>query len=416
MKYSLLFGKTKKDAPRDEESKNAQLLIQGGFIHKELAGVYTMLPLGLRVLNKIEDILREEMDAIGGQEMLLTTLQGKELWEKTDRWDDQKVDAWFKTTLKNGSELGLGLTHEEPLTNIAKNYVQSYKDLPMYPYQIQTKFRNETRARSGIIRGREFPMKDLYSFCESDEQLDEFYELAKVAYMKFFERIGLGDNTYITFASGGIFSKYSHEFQTVTEAGEDTIYLSEEKKLAVNHEVYTDEVLADLKLEKSELKEVRAVEVGNIFKLGTKFSDALGLTFTDTDGTEKPVIMGSYGIGPARSMGTVVEVHNDEKGIIWPENIAPFKVHLVGLNLDDDEVVKQAESLYAQLVSADVEVLFDDRLDVSPGQKFADADLIGCPIRFVVSKKTDGKVEIKKRSEDSSDVVGVDEALGLAGK
>jgi len=272
MRQSHLFTKTRKEAPKDETAKNAKLLIRGGFIHKEMAGVYSYLPLGLRVMNKIVNIIREEMNAIGGQELYLTALQDKNIWEKTNRWSDEVVDNWFKTKLKSGSDVGLGFTHEEPLTALMKEYIQSYKDLPRYAYQFQTKFRNEERAKSGIMRTREFLMKDLYSFSKDAKEHEEFYEKAKKAYVKIFDRLGLGDKTYVTFASGGSFSKYSHEFQTLTETGEDTIYVDEKNKLAVNKEVYTDEVLKDLGLNKKDIIEKKASEIGNIFSLGTRFS------------------------------------------------------------------------------------------------------------------------------------------------
>ena len=397
MRQSHLFTKTIKDAPKDEVSKNAQLLIRAGFIHKEMAGVYDYLPLGLRVLNKINNIIREEMDAIGGQEVFLTSLQNPELWKKSDRWSDDIVDNWFKTKLKNETELGLGFTHEEPLAALMKNHIKSYKDLPVYPYQIQTKFRNEMRSKSGIMRCREFLMKDLYSFNKSEEELDKFYEGAKDAYVRIFDRCGLGDITYITFASGGTFSKYSHEFQTISEAGEDLIYVDEDKKLAVNREVLNDEVLADLGLDRSNLVEKKAIEVGNIFKQKTKFSEPLGLKFTDADGKENPVIMGAYGIGPGRVMGTIVEVHNDENGIVWPESVAPYQIHLISLCKDEDHI-KQADALYEKLIGEGKEVLYDDR-DASAGQKFSESDLIGIPTRYIISPKTleQDSVEIKDR-------------------
>ena len=295
MKQSTLFTKTRKEAPSDEVSKNAELLIRAGFIHKEMAGVYAYLPLGLRTLNKIIQVIREEMNAIGGQELSLTALQEKELWESTDRWDDEKVDVWFKTNLKNGGEVGLGLTHEEPMTRIAKENISSYRDLPFSMYQFQTKFRNETRAKSGIMRTREFIMKDLYSFSKNEEEHNSFYEKSKVAYTKIFKRLGLGHLTYITFASGGMFSKYSHEFQTISSVGEDVIYVDEEKGIAINKEVYNDEVIASLGLSKDTLVEKNAVEVGNIFTLGTRFSEPLDLTYQDENGEKKLVVMGAYG-------------------------------------------------------------------------------------------------------------------------
>ncbi|MBU2542911.1 prolyl-tRNA synthetase [Patescibacteria group bacterium] len=405
MRQSQLFTKTSKQTPKDEVSLNAQLLIRAGFIHKELAGAYAYLPLGLRVLNKINNIIREEMDAIGGQELFLTSLQNPELWKKTDRWSDDVVDNWFKTKLKNDTELGLAFTHEEPLTNLMKNHINSYKDLPCYPYQIQTKFRNELRSKSGIMRCREFLMKDMYSFSRTQEEHDEFYEKSKPAYLKIFERCGLGDRTYVTFASGGVFCKYSHEFQTLTESGEDIIYVDKNKKIAVNKEVYTDEVLNSLGLDKNDMEEMKAVEVGNIFTLGTKYSEPLGLKFTDETGREQTVIMGSYGIGPGRVMGTIAEVHNDENGLIWPEEVAPFDIHLISLCKKDTDI-KKADELYAKLQAEGKDVLYDDR-DTSAGAKFADSDLIGIPVRYVISTKTleQGGVEVKKRSEGESELV-----------
>lgn len=411
MLYSQLIGKTKKEAPKDEISKSAQLLIRGGFIQKEISGVYAFLPLGYKVLEKIIQVIREEMEAIGGQEILLGSLQNAETWKKTDRWDDNVVDVWFKTKFKNGQETGLAITHEEPLTQIMTQYIQSYKDLPIYAFQFQTKFRNEARPKGGLLRTREFIMKDLYTFDKTEKDLEVSYEKAKSAYIKIFDRLGIGDKTYITFAGGGFFSKYSHEFQTVSETGEDTIYINRERKIGVNKEVYTDEVLKDIGLNRDSMQEVGAIEVGNIFKLGTKFSDALGLTYTDEAGNKKPVIMGSYGIGPARSMAAIVELLNDENGILWPENIAPFKLHLIGLNMENAESEKKAASLYEKLKRAESEVLFDDRKDVTAGEKFADADLIGCPYRVVVSKKLGDKIEIKKRNKKESKVISEIELL-----
>lgn len=399
MRQSQLFTKTRKEAPKDEVSKNAQLLIRAGYIHKEMAGAYSYLPLGLKVFKKIEQIIREEMDAIGGQEMVMTALQEKGVWEKTSRWDDKVVDNWFKTKLKNDSELGLAYTHEPPMTELMKGYVASYRDLPFYAYQFQLKFRNELRAKSGILRGREFVMKDLYSFSRTQEELDEFYEKAIAAYRRVFERAGIGGKTYMTLASGGVFgTKYSHEFQTLTDAGEDTIYVHEGKKIAVNKEVLTDETLRDLGVARGELTEAKSIEVGNIYKLGTFYSEPQGLKFRDEDGTEKPVVMGSYGIGLGRVMGTIVEVFADERGLVWPEAVAPFRVHLVELSGGED-VKKEAAELYRELTQAGIETLWDDR-DLRAGEKFADSDLIGIPLRVVVSQKTlaEGTLECVERA------------------
>ncbi len=385
MRQSKLFTKTRREAPKDEVAKNAQLLIRAGYVEKTLAGVYSFLPLGLRTIEKIKAIIREEMNAMGGQELSLASLQDKNVWEKTDRWDDAKVDNWFKTELANGAEVGLGFTHEEPLTELMKNHIHSFRDLPQYVYQFQTKFRNEKRAKSGIMRGREFLMKDLYSFSRDEAQHADFYEKMKVAYKSVFDRAGVGHLTYLTFAGGGTFSKFSHEFQMVTEAGEDTIYIDEEKGIALNEEVNNDEVHKMLDLDPKKFKEAKAVEVGNIFSLGTKFSDALELGYADESGKKAAVVMGCYGIGVPRLMGAIVEVLSDDKGIVWPKSVAPFAVHLVLVN-GSEETSQRAEQLYKTLTDEGIEVLFDDR-DARAGEKFGDADLMGMPIRAVVSDK-----------------------------
>ncbi|MBP9714938.1 MAG: prolyl-tRNA synthetase [Candidatus Pacebacteria bacterium] len=414
MKQSQLFTKTRKEAPSDEVSKNAELLIRGGFIHKEMAGVYSYLPLGLKVMKKIENIIREEMNAIGGQEIVMSSLQEKETWEPTNQWDDKEVDIWFKTKLKNDTELGLAVTHEAPITKMLKGFLNSYRDLPFSVYQFQTKFRNEIRAKSGIMRTREFVMKDLYSFSKDEEQHLEFYEKCKQAYVNIFKRAGIGHLTYLTFASGGMFSKFSHEFQTITSAGEDIIYVDENKGIAINKEVYNDEVIESLGLSKDSLVENKAVEVGNIFTLSTRFSDALDLTYQTEAGEKKSAFMGSYGIGPARLMGTVVEVLSDDKGIIWPESIAPFKVHLLSLG-EDEEVIKSANEVYEELLKKNIEVLFDDRVGIMAGEKFADADLLGMPYRVVVSTRSlkENGVEVKKRIQEKGNVISREELIKI---
>jgi prolyl-tRNA synthetase len=402
MRRSQLFIKTRHQAPADEESRNAQLLIRAGYIHKEMAGVYSYLTLGKRVIDNISMIIREEMNAIGGNEVHMSTLQNKDLWEATGRWDDKKVDNWFKTKLANGTEVGIGLSHEEPITNALKQFVNSYKDLPVYPYQIQNKFRNELRAKSGLMRGREFLMKDLYSYSRTEDEHKEFYEKVAAAYLKIYSRLGLGEITFRTFASGGIFSEFSDEFQTLSHVGEDTIYLDEEKKIGVNKEVYTDEVLAKIELDKSKLVEKKAVEVGNIFALGSKYSDDLGLYFTDEKGDKKSVIMGCYGIGVSRLMGLLAEHFADDKGLVWPKNVAPFDVYLARLG-SSGEIVKSADEIYSRLTNAGIPVIYDDR-DVRAGEMFADADLMGIPNRVVVSEKTLSQegVELKKRTEETA--------------
>lgn len=385
MRLSQNFTKTSKTAPADEVAKNAQLLIRAGFIHKEMAGVYAYLPLGLRVLENIKTIVREEMNAIGGQEVMMTALQPKEIFEKTDRWDDAKVDNWFKTKLASGTELGLGLTHEEPIVDALAPYVNSYKDLPIFVYQIQNKFRNELRAKSGLLRGREFVMKDMYSLARTQEEHLELYERAAEAYHRVYERLSLGGITYRTAADGGIFTeRFSDEFQTLSDIGEDTIYIDEEKRLAINEEVYTDENLAKLGLDKSKLVEKKGVEVGNIFPLETKYTDALDVYYTDENGEKQSIIMGCYGIGISRLMGVVAEHFSDDKGLVWPEDIAPAKVYLV--RIGGEEAIRHADELYEELMAKDIEVIYDDR-DERPGAKFADSELMGIPHRVTVSDR-----------------------------
>ncbi len=385
MRLTHLFTKTSKTAPGDEVARNAQLLIQAGFIHKEMAGVYDYLPLGKRVLDNIIQVIREEMDGIGGNEISLTALQQKDPWVTSGRWDDQVMDVWFKTKLANGTELGLAPTHEEPITRLMKSHIHSYKDLPVYPYQFQIKFRNELRSKSGLMRGREFWMKDLYSFSRTQAEHDAFYEAVSQAYLRIYDRLGLGELTYKTFASGGSFAQFSHEFQIVSPVGEDKIFVHEPTRMAINEEVYTDEVLAQLGVKREDLVEKTAVEAGNIFTLGTRYSEPLGLMFTDEAGKSQPVIMGSYGIGPSRLMGLIAEQFADEKGLVWPAVVAPALVYLVLIG--EGEVQAEADSLYEQLQAKGIEVLYDDR-DERPGQKFADSELMGIPYRVTVSART----------------------------
>lgn len=393
-------------------SKNAELLIRGGYIHKEMAGVYSYLPLGLLVLKKIENIIREEMNAIGGIEMKTSILQNKEIWEKTNRWDDSVVDNWFKTKLKNGGEVGLSWTNEETYTSILKQYINSYKDLPAYPYDFKEIFRNESRSKSGIMRGREFYWKALYSFSKDEEEHNVFYEKAKIAYQNIFEKVGIGSLTYVTFSSGGTFSKFSHEFQTITEAGEDIIYVDENKKIAINKEVFNDEVIESLGLQKEELVEKKAIEVGNIFTLGTKFSEPFDLKYKNEKGEDKMVFMGCYGIGLGRVLGTIVETLCDDKGVIWPAEVAPFKYHIIEIVSEKKEVKEMAEKIYKKL--GEENVLYDDR-DLRAGEKFADADLLGMPYQIIVSEKNiaSGKLEIKNRKTSETKMVSEEEISGL---
>ena len=389
-----------RDAPKDETARNGAYLTRAGYIHKEMAGVYDFLPLGLRVLDNIKQIIREELNKLGCEELQMTALQNPTPWEKTGRFSDQEVDVWFKTALASGGELGLAPTHEEPVTNMLKTYISSYKDLPVYVYQFQTKFRNELRAKSGILRGREFLMKDLYSFHATEEELDEFYARVEQAYAQIFARLGIGEETFETFASGGIFSKYSHEYQTLLPIGEDTIYHTADKSIVLNKEVLNDEVLADLGVKREELTEATGAEVGNIFKLKYKYSEPLGLNYIDRDNKQNTVYMGCYGIGVSRLMGVIAEKFADDKGLVWPETIAPYRYYLVGIG---KEGTAKAEEFYK---AHEDDTLYDDR-DVRPGEKFADAELMGMPYRIVISDKTlaEDCAEVTNRSTGESKMV-----------
>ncbi len=399
MRQSKLFTKTRKEVPADESAKNAQLLIRAGFVHKEMAGVYAYLPLGLAVVEKIKQIVREEMNAIGGQELIMTALQRKELWESTDRWCDENVDVWFKSELKAGGEVGFGWSHEEPIGDMMKSYITSYKDLPIYVYQFQTKLRNELRAKSGVMRGREFVMKDMYSFNQDEEDHTSFYNATIEAYLRVYKKLGLADDTFVTFASGGAFTQFSHEFQTICEAGEDEIYINRAKNIAINAEVLNEETLTKLGISESDLTKVTTAEVGNIFNFGRQKATDLGLTYKNENGEDVAVWMGSYGIGVTRLVGVVAEKFSDEKGLVWPVNIAPYQVHLVALNIEDGSIRDYADGVYAALKERGIEVLFDDR-EARAGEKFADSDLMGLPYRVIVSKKTreEGLFEVVTRA------------------
>ena len=412
MRQSKLFTKTRKEAPSDEVSKNAELLIRGGFVHKEMTGVYSYLPLGLRVLSKIENIIREEMNNIGAQEIQMATLHPSENWKKTGGWDN--IDVLFKLQSRTEKEYALGQSEEEIVTPIAKEYASSYKDLPIAVYQIGQKYRDELRAKSGIMRGREFGMKDMYSFHASQEDFDNFYETAKKAYFKIFKRAGL--DAKVTEASGGNFTeKLSYEFMVLTSAGEDDILYCEECTHCANVEVSKVAEGEDCpKCGKGKLKKARASEVGNVFDLGQKYPKNFDYTYTDQDGEEKTPIVGCYGIGTTRLMGTVVEALSNDTGIIWPLSIAPFTVHLLALGADED-VKKEADKVYETLLKAGVEVLFDDRSDVSAGEKFSDADLLGMPLRAVISARSlkENGIELKKRTEEKGQIVSLEELIKL---
>ena len=408
MRLSKNFTRTIKQAPADEVARNAQLLIRAGYVHKTMAGVYSYLPLGLKVVENIKQIVREEMNKISSQELVMSTLQSKELWQETGRWSDELVDVWFKSKLQDGTDVGFGWTHEEPIVDLLRNYLKSYKDLPISVYQFQNKLRNELRAKSGIMRGREFVMKDMYSVHASKEDLDKYYNAAIEAYKRCYDRFGIGDETYVTFASGGAFTKFSHEFQTICDAGEDYIYLHRGKNIAVNEEVL-DEAVKELGIDRSELERVKTAEVGNIFNFGTQKSEEMRLVFTDAEGVEQYAYMGSYGIGITRVMGVIVEKFADDKGLIWPENIAPAKVYLVQIGSQSRAT---ADELYQKLQSAGIETIYDDR-DERPGVKFADAELLGIPYRVTVSDRLldDGKWEVSTRQTGEQRLLTADELL-----
>ncbi len=399
MRQSQLFGQTLRENPKDETSVNAQLLERGGFVYKNSAGIYSYLPLGFRVFEKIANIIREEMNAINGQEMFMPALVEKKYLDATGRWD---VPIGFEAKGKNEKTANfvMGWTHEEVLTAIATKYINSYKDLPFAAYQIQTKFRNEPRAKSGLLRGREFIMKDLYSFHSSETDLWNYYEKVKAAYFKIFNRCGL--KSVYTIAPGGVFtSSNTHEFQVISPVGEDTILVCSKCEYAENKEISKLKNGDQCPKCKGEIRLESAIEVGNLFPLETKYSKAFNLQFINSKGKKEYVIMGSYGIGLGRVMGTAVEIHHDNRGIIWPNTIAPFKIHLIEISTkDDSSIKKQVEKIYKDLVNKGIEVLYDDR-NKTAGEKFIDADLIGIPTRIVVSEKTLAKnsLEIKKRNE-----------------
>ncbi|MBI1863637.1 hypothetical protein HYS03_00255 [Candidatus Woesebacteria bacterium] len=399
MRQSKLFPKTRKEAPSDAESINHKLLVRAGFIDQLMAGSWTLLPLGLRVVTKINNIIREEMNAIGGQEMQMPLLHPKNIWNETGRWETAR-DVMYQFKDAHDREFALSFTHEEIVMDILRKNIKSYQDLPVYVYQFSTKFRNELRAKSGILRGREFMMKDLYSAHVSEEDLMDYYEKVKGAYCKIFKRLGF--NFKVTKASGGVFTdKFTHEFQVLTDAGEDTIYWKEEESEAINEEVFEGN--------KSEYKSAKSIEVGNIFPLGKHYAEKMNVTFVDKNGERKAVWFGSYGIGPTRVMGTLVEVNHDERGIMWPAVVAPFDVHILNIG-ENKEIKKKTETFYEKLQKENIEVLWDDR-DLSAGEKFGDSDLIGIPVRLVVSEKTGEKVEWKERISNKTELLSLEEIL-----
>lgn len=418
MKYSKLFTKTLRQPPKEAETINHKLLTQAGFVDQLMAGVYSYLPLGLKVLKNIEMIVREEINDLGGQEIFMPVLHPKSIWETTKGWD--KIDVLFKIKSRTGKEYALGQSEEEVVTPLVMSRVNTYKDLPLSVYQINWKFRDELRAKSGILRGREFYMKDMYSFHETQDDFLKYYEIVKKSYLKIYERLGL--IAKVTEASGGSFSeKISYEFMVLTDAGEDDILYCSSCDFCVNLEI------ADMKIGDScprcgrKLAKARASEVGNVFDLGQKYGKDFDLSFIDRDGKKVYPFMGCYGLGISRVMGVIVEKFHDDKGIIWPGSVAPFKVHLIGLDLEDEKIMSEAEKIYKLLLVENIEVFFDDRTNVSAGEKFADADLIGIPYRVVISKRThsidsgqaEGKLEVKKRSEKETKFIPLDELVKM---
>ncbi len=404
MRQTHLFTKTAKTVPPEETSANAQLLLRAGYVDKLMAGVYTILPLGQMVLTKIEQIIREGMVAVGGQEIIMPALHPKQLWQTTGRVETMN-EILYTTNDASGHEYILGPSHEEVVTPLLAKYVTSYRDLPVAVFQFQVKFRKELRPKAGLLRGREFIMKDMYSAHASSDDLEAYYLKVQTAYRKIFERVGLGDTTYRTLASGGAFSRYSHEFQTITVNGEDTIFLCEQCQLGINREIKS-ETISCPECQGENFTEHRAIEVGNIFKLQHRFSDSFGWQFTDATGVLKPIAMGCYGIGLTRLLGTIVEVHRDERGIIWPKAVSPFDAHLINLNKNS----VQADQVYDTLQKAGFNVLYDDRV-VSAGVKFGDADLIGISQRLVVSAKNGNKIEVKPRAAESGQLLSIEEYI-----
>jgi len=412
MKISQTFIRTTKSLPGDETARNAQLLIQAGYVSKEMAGVYDYLPLGLIVVENIKSIIRQEMDKLGASEILMSTLQNKDVWQKTGRWNDESVDVWFKSNLKNGSEVGFGWSHEEPLMALMSKYVNSYKDLPIAVYQFQTKLRNELRSKSGLMRGREFIMKDMYAFSKDQSELDSFYNKSQIAYMNVFTRLGLGDETYFTYASGGAFTKdkFSHEFQTILDNGEDIIYVDQTKKIAINQEIYSPEILKQLNIDDNNLQKFNATEVGNIFNFGKIKGEQMDIYYSDVNNKQQPLYLSSYGIGVSRLMGVIAEKSNDEKGLIWPVEIAPALVYLIAIGGESE--TKLANRLVFILTENGVKVIYDDR-KVRPGEKFADADLLGIPWRVVINNGTltSNLLELKPRTSDKIEYLSMDNLL-----
>ncbi|KKQ25398.1 MAG: hypothetical protein US39_C0008G0061 [Microgenomates group bacterium GW2011_GWC1_37_12b] len=409
MLQSKLFPKTKKEAPKDAESVNHKLLVRGGFIDQLMAGSWTLLPLGQRVVTKINQIIREEMNSTGAQEILMPLLHPKNVWNETGRWDKAK-EVMYQFKDSHEKEFALSFTHEEIFLDLVRKHINTYKDLPLALYHFSTKFRNEPRARSGILRGREFMMKDLYSIHATEEDFNKYYEEVKKAYVRAFTRMGF--KIKVTEAAGGVFTdNNTHEFQVLTPGGEDTIFYCDKCDFSQNKEIFKGIESEECpSCKKGKIVEAKSIEVGNIFPFGTYYSELMRVYYTDEKGLKKPVYFGSYGIGSTRVMGAWVEANHDDKGIIWNKAIAPFDAHLVEVRSQKSEVRKMAKKVYDELTEAGIEVLWDDR-EVSAGEKFADSDLIGIPVRLVISEKTGEKLEYKERKSDTTTLLTPDEIL-----
>ncbi len=375
-------------------TRGHKIAVKGGYIYQTFQGGYTLTPLGWSVVRKIENIIREEMNAIDGQEMLMPVVCGADLWKETGRYDSMDNIAKFKS--RSGADYVICPTHEEVVTDYARSVIKSYRQMPFMVYQIQTKFRDELRVRAGLIRTREFIMKDGYSFHETQEDLEKYYKRCFDAYYKIYKRCGLKNVTDVMSATGDMGGKIAHEFQLINEMGEDTLYICD-CGFRANKELEETDSTVCPKCGKT-LNKVRGIEIGNIFQLGKKYTDSMHMTYTAEDGTEKTPIMGCYGIGVSRVMAAIIEESADDNGPIWNMETAPFAVEVIGLTDKEGKTLPKAEEIYNNLKSAGVEVLLDTR-DNRAGEKFADADLISAPIRLIVSAKNmaQNQIEVKYR-------------------
>ncbi len=406
MRQSMMFIPTLKEAPKDAEAMSHKLLVRAGLVKQVAAGIYSYLPLGYKVIKKIETIIREEMDALGCSELLLPALQTADLWKESGRWADYGPEL-MRLQDRKKRDFCLGPTHEEVITFVVRDQLNSYKKLPVGLYQIQTKFRDEMRPRFALMRGREFSMKDLYTFHANEECLDEWYKLVWQAYKNIFNRCGL--EVKVVFSDPGqIGGDVAHEFMVMSEVGEDTISYCNSCDYGSNTELsnlQVGDVCPDCG---GSISIAKGIEVGNIFKLGTKYSKPMKATFTDKDGKDKPLIMGCYGLGVTRTLMAVVEQNNNNEGIVWPEEIKPFDYHIVCFDVKKDEQVEASMEIYQNLRKMG-ECLLDDRLERGV-VKLKDADLIGIPVRITVGRDiSEGLVEVTNRKNGKTDKVKIGE-------